>query len=142
MTSLELSYGLYASYAVAAVRGELDITNAPDAASIIAPLAKRRQVVIVALSELEFIDCGALGALPRVQRAARQGGGDVLLAAPAANVLRLLDLTGMDEAFAVDASADAAVASIGGIPEAVASARSAPAGDTGTSAPALSGPSG
>lgn len=37
MTSLELSYGLYASYAVAAVRGELDITHAPDAASIIAP---------------------------------------------------------------------------------------------------------
>jgi hypothetical protein len=48
----------------------------------------------------------------------------------------------MDEAFAADASADAALASIGGIPEAVASARSAPAGDTGTLAPAFSGPSG
>jgi anti-sigma B factor antagonist len=140
--SLGLCYGLYAGYAVAAVRGELDIMSSPDVASAIGSLAKRRRVVIVELSGLAFIDCGGLGVLLRVQRAARLGGGDVLLAAPAANVLRLLSLTGLDEVFSVHASADAAVASIAGSLVAVASPRSEPAAEAGSLAPALSGASG
>jgi anti-anti-sigma factor len=68
-------------HAVAAVRGELDFSS-PDAASVIAALTARHQVVVVELSALEFIDCSALAALPGVQTPARQSGGDVLLAAP------------------------------------------------------------
>jgi anti-anti-sigma factor len=82
--SLEISVGLPAGHAMAAVRGELDIVSSPDAISAIASVTMRRRVVIVELSELEFIDCSALGALLRVQRLARQSGRDVLLAAPAA----------------------------------------------------------
>jgi anti-anti-sigma regulatory factor len=39
--------------------------------------------VIVDLAALELIDCTALRALAQAQQAARQDGGDVLLAAPA-----------------------------------------------------------
>jgi len=138
--TLELSVYLHDGHAVAAVRGELDVTTSTAAASAIAALTSRHQVVIVELSALEFMDCGALGALRRAQRLARQSGGDVVLvAAPAASVLRLLSLTGMDEVLGVHASVDAAVASIAGSPEAGASRRAEPAGWSAMGAPTLSG---
>jgi anti-anti-sigma factor len=83
--SLEISVGLPAGHAMAAVRGELDIVSSPDAISAIASVTMRRRVAIVELSELEIIDCSALGALLRVQRLARQSGRDVRLAAPVAS---------------------------------------------------------
>jgi anti-anti-sigma factor len=61
--SLEISVGLSAGHAMAAVRGELDIVSSPDAISAIASVTMRRRVAIVELSELETIDCSALGAL-------------------------------------------------------------------------------
>jgi anti-anti-sigma factor len=110
--SLEISVGLSAGHAMAAVRGELDIVSSPDAISAIASVTMRRRVVIVELSELEFIDCSALGALLTLQRRARQSGRDVLLAAPVAS------------------------------PEAGASRGSGPVGHTCMGAPALSRSSG
>jgi anti-sigma B factor antagonist len=139
--TLELSVCLHDGYAVAAVRGEVDVTNSADAMSAIAALTARHQAVIVELSAVEFMDCGALGALLRVQRLARQSGDDVLLAAPAANVLRLLSLTGMNELFGVHASADAAVSDIAGSPAAGTARRAEPAGCSAPGMPTLSGSS-
>jgi anti-anti-sigma factor len=51
------------------------------------------QSLIIDMSALDFIDCSSLGALLRVQRLARRGGGDVVLAAPQWEMLRLLALT-------------------------------------------------
>jgi hypothetical protein len=53
------------------------------------------------MSALDFIDCSSLGALLRVQRLARRGGGDVVLVAPQWEMLRLLALTGKDDVFRV-----------------------------------------
>lgn len=92
--TLELSVCVRDGCAVAAVRGEPDVTSSAGVKSAIAALTARHPVVSVELSAVEFMDCGALGALLRVQRLARQGGGEVLLAAPVAIVLRLLGLTG------------------------------------------------
>jgi anti-sigma B factor antagonist len=141
LMTLELSVYLRDAHAVAAVRGELDVTSSAGAMSAVAALTARHQVVIVELSALEFMDCGALGALGRVQGLARQSGGDVLVAAPVAIVLRLLSLTGMDEVFGVHASADAAAASIAGSRVAGASGRAERAGCSVVGTPALSGPS-
>lgn len=70
------------------------------------------QSLIIDMSALDFIDCSSLGALLRAQRLARRGGGDVVLAAPQWEVLRLLALTGKDEAFRVQVSVAAAVAGV------------------------------
>jgi anti-anti-sigma factor len=127
---------------VVALRGELDVTNAAGTARILRAAVAPQWRIIVDLAEVTFMDCSSLGGLLTVQRLARQGGGDVLLAAPAANVLRLLSLTGVDEAFGVHASVDAAVASIERCPEAVASLRPEPGGRSATRARVLSGSSG
>jgi anti-sigma B factor antagonist len=112
MMTGNLDVCLRGGHAVAAVRGELDVTSSADVMSAVAALAARHQVVIVELSALDFMDCGALRALLEVQRLARRSGGDVLLAAPAASVRRLLSLTSMGEVFGVHATVDTAVASI------------------------------
>ena len=65
------------------------------------------------MSALDFIDCSSLSALLRAQRLVRSTGGDVVLAAPQRQALRLLSLTGKDDAFGLHASAEDAVVSIG-----------------------------
>ena len=130
------------SYVVVALRGELDVTNAAGTARILQAAVAPQLRIIVDLAEVTFVDCSSLGGLLRVQRLARQGGGDVLLATPAANVLRLLSLTCVDEAFGIHATVDAAVASIERRPEAVASRRPEPGGRSDTRARVLSGSSG
>jgi anti-sigma B factor antagonist len=139
--TVELTVCLLDGYAVPVARGELDVASSAGAMSAVAALTARHEVVIVALSAVEFIDCGALGALLRVQRLARQSGGDVLLAAPVPIVLRPLSLTGMDEVFGVHASADAAVTAIADRPVAGASRRAERAGRPVVGTPTLSGSS-
>jgi anti-sigma B factor antagonist len=139
--AVELGVCLLDGYAVATGRGELDVTSSAGVKSAVAALTARHEVVIVELSAVEFMDCGALGALLRVQRLPRQGGGGVLLAAHVPIVLRLLSLTGMDEVFGAHASADAAVTAIAGRPVAGVSRRAERAGCPLVGTSALSGSS-
>jgi anti-sigma B factor antagonist len=137
--TLEFDMNLRDGHAAVALRGEADVTNAAALVSAIAAVTALHQVVIVELSALEFIDCSALRALLRLQRCAGRSGGIVLIAAPSRNVLRLLSLTGMDGAFRVHPSADAALASIGTSLQAAASQRAEQAGCPVTGPPVMSG---
>lgn len=97
-----------------AVRGDLDVTGAADAREAIAALVVLGRCLLIAMSALDFIDCGSLGALLRVQRLAWSTGGEVVVAAPQRHVLRLLALIGRDHAFLIHASVQAAVAALPG----------------------------
>ena len=112
MPGVELKTSAYDGHVVVALRGDLDITDAADAEAALTALVARGQSLIIDMSALDFIDCSSLGALLRVQGLARRAGGDVVLAAPQRQVLRLLALTGKDEVFCVHASVAAAVAGI------------------------------
>jgi anti-sigma B factor antagonist len=95
-----------------ALSAELDIREAAVTIAAIAGRGPGREhCVIVDLQALEFIDCAALRALARAQQRARQAGGEVLLAAPAGTLARVLDLTGLGEVLGVHASVASAVAS-------------------------------
>src|SRR5579859_7164944 len=96
MPGVELKTSLWDGHVVVALLGDLDVTGAADAETAITALMTRGQRLIIDMSALGFMDCGALNALLRVQGLARHGGGDVALAAPQRIVLRLLALTGKD----------------------------------------------
>jgi anti-anti-sigma factor len=64
--------------------------------------------VIVDLEGLAFIDCSGLSAMVSAWKQARQGGGDLWLAAPQQPVLRLLSLTDLTGLLPVLASVDQA----------------------------------
>jgi anti-anti-sigma factor len=79
-------------HVVVALIGELDTTDAIVTATAVAALAPGGERLIIDLEALEFIDCHAVRELLGVRHAARQGGGDVLLAGPHGAVLRLLTM--------------------------------------------------
>jgi anti-anti-sigma factor len=113
MPGVELSTYARAGHIVVALRGELDVTGAADAEAAITALVAPRRSLIIDLSALGFIDCSSFSALLRVQRLAQCAGGDVVLAAPQRQALRLVALTGKDDAFGLRPSVEDALVSIG-----------------------------
>jgi anti-sigma B factor antagonist len=116
MAGVELSSRVCDGHVVVALCGELDYAYAADAEAAIIEVTAPGQSLIVDMSALDFIDCSSLSILLRVQRLARQAGGDMVLAAPQRQTLRLLALTDKDHTFCVHPSVQAAVASLGSAP--------------------------
>lgn len=75
-------------------------------------LARESARMVVDLSGLEFLDCAGAGALVAVSRRAMLLGGTLAIAAPRAPVARLLQLTGLDQHFAVFPSSPPALAAV------------------------------
>jgi anti-sigma B factor antagonist len=95
-------------HVVVALRGELDIADAVNVATALAAVAARERAIIVDLAGLEFIDSSGVAALARGRKHARHAGGDLLLAAPRRQVLRVLTLIRLIDTFPVYASVDEA----------------------------------
>jgi anti-sigma B factor antagonist len=96
------------SRVVVGLRGELDVAVAVRIVAQLSVVAAREPDIIVDLTGLEFIDSSGLAALVRVREQARRAGGDLLLAAPQRQVLRLLSLTRLIDVFSVHASVEEA----------------------------------
>jgi anti-anti-sigma factor len=112
MAGLQLEARVCDGHMVVTPRGQqLSTVEAAEIAAVLGIVAGRGRSVIVDLSRLEFAERSALRALAWAQDAARRDGGDVLLAAPAGAVARLLLLTGLGGALGVRTSVAAAVAS-------------------------------
>jgi anti-sigma B factor antagonist len=91
----------YAGCAVLALRGDLDISDRAELSSRLAAVASCGPWVIVDLTNLAYMDCGALGVLAAVRERAQLAGGDVLLAGPRGAVAWMLLLTGRAREFSV-----------------------------------------
>jgi anti-anti-sigma factor len=112
MADVQLEARICGGHMVVALRGHhLSAVEAAEIAAVLGVVAGRGRSVIVDLSCLEFTDRSALHALARARDTARQADGDVLLAAPAGAVARLLLLTCLGEALGVHVSVAAAAAS-------------------------------
>jgi anti-sigma B factor antagonist len=98
---LELSHRtLTGGQAVITVRGELDIATADRAYSFIREVLDRRQgPVTVDLSGLTFCDASGLGVLARIAGYARRAGRQLSLVKPRPSLVRIMLITGMDNAF-------------------------------------------
>jgi anti-sigma B factor antagonist len=113
MFSVDLSTREGDGHVVVALRGELDIADAVSVAAALAAVAARDLEIIVDLAGLEFIDSSGVAALARGRKLARHAGGDLLLAAPQQQVLRVLTLTRLIEVFPFHASVDEAAGRAG-----------------------------
>ncbi len=108
MLSLDLSTSECRGRVVVALRGELDVADAATVGAALAAVAAREREIIVDLAGLGFIDCSGVAALVRARKHARDGGGDLLLAAATQQVLRVLTLTRLIDVFSVHASVEEA----------------------------------
>jgi anti-sigma B factor antagonist len=113
MFSVNLSTRQGDGNVIVALCGELDVADAMCVAATLADVAAREPEIIVDLAGLDFIDSSGVAALARGRKHARIAGGDLLLAAPQQQVLRVLTLTRMIEDFLVHATVDEAVRGAG-----------------------------
>jgi anti-anti-sigma factor len=82
------------------VRGELDIATADQAYAYLRDVMDQQDgSVIMNLADLTFCDAAGLGVLARVARHARRTGRSLKLTAARPALLRIMRITGMDEAF-------------------------------------------
>jgi anti-sigma B factor antagonist len=109
MFSAELSTHEGDDHVVVALRGELDMADAASIAATLTEIAARGPTIIVNLEAVDFMDSSGVAALARGRRQARQAGGDLVLAAAQQQVLRMLSLTRLADAFAVHVSVDEAI---------------------------------
>jgi anti-sigma B factor antagonist len=98
---LELAYQVAADgQATVRVRGELDIATADQAYSYLRDVVDSQDgPVTMNLSELTFCDAAGLGVLARVAGHARRAGHSLKLTAARPSLVRIMRITGMDEAF-------------------------------------------
>jgi anti-sigma B factor antagonist len=98
---LELAYQVTADgKATVRVRGELDIATADQAYAYLRDVVDSQDgPVLMNLSELSFCDAAGLGVLARVAGHARRSGRSLKLTAARPALLRIMRITGMDEAF-------------------------------------------
>ena len=102
--------------AVVALRGELDVADAASVAAGLNAVAAGARELIVDLAGLEFIDSSGLAALVVARKQARKAGGDLLLAGPQDQVLRVIAATRLTGVFSVQASVGQAAGSAGRSP--------------------------
>jgi anti-sigma B factor antagonist len=106
MFSVDLSTREFHSHIVVALGGELDLVDAAGVAAALVSVAAREPEIIVDLAALKFIDSSGVAALARGRKLARHAGGDLLLAAPRQQVLRVLAITRLVDEFSVYASVE------------------------------------
>ncbi|PPK70875.1 anti-sigma factor antagonist [Actinokineospora auranticolor] len=98
--------------AVAAVRGEIDLVTAPRVrAALLGALAPPDLLLLVVdLSDVDFLAAAGLGVLVDVRDRARARAVDLRLVADRRSVLRPLDVTGLRQSFRVHADRRALLA--------------------------------
>jgi len=109
MTGKHLRIREFDGCVVVTLRGELDLVDAAHVAAELIAVADREPRVVVDLTDLEFIDCRGVAALVSGRAKARQAGGDLLIAAPQRQVMKLLTRTAPAYDFSVYADVEEAV---------------------------------
>lgn len=92
------------------VRGEVDVSTAPELREKLLALAEQGSTVaVVDLSEVSFVDSTALGVLVSGVKRLRSSGGDLRLVITQPRISKVFEITGLTDVFAIFTSAEEAV---------------------------------
>lgn len=95
---------------VLAVKGEIDVSTAPELRERLLAAAESGQtVVVVDLSDVSFVDSTALGVLVSGVKRFRSVGGDLRLVVTRPHISKVLEITGLNDVFAIYVTAEDAV---------------------------------
>jgi anti-sigma B factor antagonist len=89
---------------VVRLRGELDVATAPSFERVLLRPRPPRERVVLDLSELRFMDSTGLRILLQARRVAAEGGWVLTLRSVPANIRRLLELAGVQDAIPIEPS--------------------------------------
>jgi anti-sigma B factor antagonist len=92
------------------VRGEVDVSTAPELREKLLALAEQgRTVAVVDLSDVSFVDSTALGVLVSGVKRLRSAGGDLRLVVTQPRISKVFEITGLTDVFRIYPSAEEAV---------------------------------
>jgi anti-sigma B factor antagonist len=95
---------------VIAVSGELDMAAAPAFEQKLLDCVSGEEPVILDLSDVTFMDSTAIGALISVRKKANMSRGRFALVCKPGDIRRMIEITGLDQAFDVVDSREEAMA--------------------------------
>lgn len=96
---------------VVTVYGDLDLHSADQLGDLLVGVVDRgTSLVVVDLSDVEFVDSQGLGALMRGTRRFGAGKDRFRLVVPAPEIRRLFEITALDRVFPLDATREQALA--------------------------------
>lgn len=102
-------------WTVLTASGEIDVAAAPTLREQLTGIIEGgTNRLVVDLEDVDFIDSTGLGVLVGAVRRARNAEGDLRLVCTNARILKVFDVTGLDEVFAIAGSVDDAVAMAAG----------------------------
>jgi anti-sigma B factor antagonist len=108
---IDLTAGDDGKTQIFALHGSLDIATSPTLRAALMEAAEHTgHVLVVDLSQLDFLDSTGLGALIGAHKRASESNGSVRLVAQEGQILRLLRITGLLDVFRVYPNIDAALA--------------------------------
>ncbi|WP_268644894.1 STAS domain-containing protein [Nocardiopsis sp. EMB25] len=94
--------------AVVTVGGEIDLYTAPQLRSgLLEALEGGARRLVIDMSRTEFCDSTGISVLLSAMKRSRDKGGDLELVAPKAAVVKVLEVTGLDEVFTIHSGFDA-----------------------------------
>jgi anti-sigma B factor antagonist len=97
---------------IIAISGELDLDTAPEFEQRLGEAAGSDAPILINLSDCEFIDSTGLSLLVQAERRLTEEQRGFAICCPKADVKRLLELTGIDEAVGMFDTRDEAVAAL------------------------------
>jgi anti-sigma B factor antagonist len=99
-SSVVIELGSAGSDLVVSVRGELDMTLAPDLYRSLASVASDDYTgVVIDLSAVEFVDSSGLGVLVNAHRRAQSSGSNLQMRLPEGSARFPFEVTGLDAVF-------------------------------------------
>jgi anti-sigma B factor antagonist len=94
-------------WTIVSVVGELDLSTAPALrGDLIEHLEAGHARLIVDMTDVAFMDSTGLGMLVAVLKRAKESGGSLVLSGPQRQVRRVLQITGVEDLFAVAGSVE------------------------------------
>lgn len=110
MTELQIEVERHGATALIVLRGDLDLVGAPDLRASLVEVIGDGVRVVIDMEAVQFLDSAGLGILVGGLKRARTHGGELELVCTSSEVLKPLEITGLDRTFTIHRSRAAALA--------------------------------
>ena len=108
MTELTIAVERAEAATLVALRGDLDLATAPELRECLVKIIDEGVRIVVDLESVGFLDSAGLGILVGGLKRARTAGGELELVCSSHDVLKPLEITGLDRVFTIHSGRDEA----------------------------------
>jgi anti-sigma B factor antagonist len=109
MTDLDIAVERGETATLVVLRGDLDLVTAPELRECLVEVIGDGARIVIDLEAVGFLDSAGLGILVGGLKRARTHGGELELVCTGRDVLKPLEITGLDRVFTIHPGRDAAL---------------------------------